>query len=201
MSTTLATANLNFGRTREAHRADVREMRETGAAIICTQEDLRDGKRRERITAGRRVQRLGRGSIQSTLDRLGQKIGWRRFVYLDCDLPGIDLTRVVDVHIAPRRMPVLQKVYAARLRRFLARSPYPWIVAGDWNHFLRNDPCGLRARFDVEWVGAGIDGYAIHPDLVQFVEDCWHVDRPKRNDGHPFVYLKLSARPTRKESR
>lgn len=201
MSTVLACANLNFGRSADAHHADVEEMRSEGAAIICTQEDNRVDGRRERITLGRSVQRDKRGSFPAFLDRRGFKIRFRRLVWADVDLPGIDMVRVFVWHAPPRRMGPLAAVAAAILRRHLARSPYPWIVAADWNHFLRNDPCGLGGRFGAEFYGDGIDGFAVHRDLVQFVDRSWHIDRPMRGDGHPFTFLKLSARPTRKEKK
>lgn len=202
MSTTLACANLNFGRTPTAHHDDVAEMRAAGADIICTQEDLRDGRRRERITLARNVQRDKRGSLPSFLDRRGFKIRFRRTPWVDVDLPGIDMVRVFVWHGPPRRMGPLAAVAAAILRRQLARSPYPWIVAADWNHFLRNDPCSLKARFGARFYGEGIDGFAVHPLLVPYVEGPPRiVHRPRRNDGHPFVYLTLTARITRKEKK
>lgn len=190
MSTVIAGANLNFGRSRAAQLEDIAEL-EANADIICTQEDV-TGKNRERIRVAKHVQRDHRGSILAGLSRFGYKIGWRHIRWVDVDLPGIDMVRVFAHHEAPRRMPLLQRANDWRLRRALRRSPHPWIVEADWNHFTDRDPCELHKRLHAHWFGHRIDGFAVHPELVEHVIDFRFVARPKRHDGHSFAYLTLA---------
>lgn len=194
MSTTLATANLNFGRSAGAHRRDVQTMREAGAVVIATQEDNR-GKHRERV--GVRMRTIRSGSVLASLSRHGYRIRLRRFAWADVDLRGLPMIRVVSVHMPPRRMPLLVPIYARRLRRLIRRTPHPVLAGGDWNRLLRNDPAGLVATFGGRWHGEGIDGWWVPPELVLDVSRVRCVDQRHRNDGHPFVYLTLTARRTR----
>lgn len=192
----IASHNLNFGRSADAHADDVDRLREC-AEVVCTQEDLR-GRHRERVSVRPRSWITDRGATLASLSTKGARIRLRRFAWVDLDPPGFPGFRVVSVHMPPRRYRgLLYGVYAFRLRRLLARTPQPWVVAGDWNWLLRNDPAGLRRAFGARWIGRAnqIDGFAVHPDLRKHATGYHEVARPGRNDGHPFCYLTLS--PTR----
>ena len=191
MPTTLVQANLNFDRSPERQRADVRRLKEQ-ADIVCTCEDVRPGGKRERVIVhGWRVRVEKSGARLAALSRRGQRIGWRRFAWKDIDIPEVGTVRVVSAHMPPLRMQgVLYAVYAARLRSLLRSSPYPWLVAADWNWLIGNDPAGLERHFGARFYGRRIDGWAVHPALIPNIARCW-IDDPKRRDKHVFTFLQL----------
>lgn len=211
----LAYGNLNFGRAAH-HGADVERMAVKGADVICLlelrrlivadgfetfQPDRRDGDvGGEGILVKNDRRILGRTKRQASLSLFGQAIGWRQIlgVTLDAaelDDPRFDRLAVLAVHMPPLRMRgPLYAAYAMRLRRRLSRlnaKGIPWIVFGDWNWLLRDDPAKLKATFGSRWCGQRIDGAAIHPKLVPHVTD-WSTFQPQgRGDNHPYVYVRL----------
>lgn len=203
--------NLNFGRAAD-HGNDVRRMAEKGADVICLvelrrvmiaedyetfQPDRRDGDvGSEAILVKRDLPVRARSKINASLSLFGERIGWRRILGVTIGATdGVPKFQVLVVHMPPLRMRgPLYAAYALRLRarlRRLNRKGVPWIVFGDWNWLLGNDPAGLRQLFKARWVGKRIDGAAIHPALVPFLRD-WHTWQPPgRRDNHPYVYVRL----------
>jgi endonuclease/exonuclease/phosphatase family metal-dependent hydrolase len=208
----LAYGNLGFYRP-DGHGDDVARMRAAGAKVVAVVE-----LRRRLGPGGMHVHQPDRPAGEpgseailvdksvpiesvrghlSALSTLGYPIGWRRTLTSTVDIPGVDLVAVLVVHMPPLRMRgALYTAYAYRLRRRLAklnRQGIPWVVAGDFNWLLKNDPAGLRKAFGARWVGERIDGWAVHPDLVPFIRGWSTWDPPHRNDHHPYVYIRLGA--------
>ena len=203
----LASTNVNHGRPINAVLADLETIAaDKGVRVICVQEVagpvLLDGWQAfqpaggpEAILVRSGVTVLGHGSILSTLDKLGQKIRWRRFVWVDVATEDGSV-RVVCGHMPPRRMGVLYPIFARRLRRLLSNSPRPWLVAGDWNRRRDEDPARLKADLGATWAGSRIDLWAIHPSLKDMVAGVSEVQDPNRHDDHPVVTIRLHTRPT-----
>jgi exonuclease III len=210
----LAYANLNFGRSAD-HNNDVRRMADKGADVICLVElrrlmfahkfesyqpgrvDGDVGGEAILVRRGRRI--LGKSKRQASVSLFGQSIGWRQIlgVTLDADELAAEFDRfaVLVVHMPPLRMRgPLYAAYALRLRLRLRRlnaKGIPWIVFGDWNWLLENDPARLRLNFGAKWLGKRIDGAAVHPKLAPHVRH-WTTWQPLgRHDDHPYVYVTL----------
>lgn len=189
----VATANLNYGRDPESHAADIQELDARLAKMWVVQWVLLTvetviGPAREAIWL-RHVHALRKGSLLGSVDRLGFRIRLRRIRWRLLQVPEIGRVKVIVVHMPPRRYRPLYAVYAMRLRRLLAKSGAPWVVGGDWNVQLEDDPAELRKTFGGDWFGPRIDGFHVHPALVDYVHTEHAIDRPKRNDNHPFVIL------------
>ena len=209
----LCYGNLNFGRAKD-HGNDVARMRAEGADVIALVEldrpmqppgfhahqpdrwDRSVGS--EGIYVDRRIPIESTGKQRAATNRLGRAIGWRSILTVVIEPPGMDLMAVVVVHMPPKRMwGPLYTAYAARLRatlRRLNRRGIPWVVAGDWNKYLRDDPADLGHTFRGRWYGERIDGWHVHPKLVDNVKG-WHTWQPPgRNDSHPYCYLNLGPK-------
>lgn len=213
----LAYANLNFARSAH-HGTDVRRMAEKGADVICLvelrrlivaegfetyQPDRKDGDvGSEAILVKNDRRIIGRSKRQASRSLFGQEIGWRQILGVTLDagelVAPFDRFAVLDVHMPPLRMRgPLFRAYAFRLRRRLRRlnrKGIPWIVFGDWNWLLANDPARLRDTFLARWHGTRIDGAAVHPKLAPYVQDSWTWQPPGRNDSHPYVYVDLGPK-------
>jgi hypothetical protein len=213
----IAYANLNFGRSAD-HGNDVRRMAERGADVMCLvelrrlmiaedfetfQPDRRDGDiGGEAILVNRGIEVHGRTKRQASPSLFGNAIGWRQILAITLDATELDAAfdriAILDIHMPPLRMRgVLYRTYAARLRarlRRLNRKGIPWVVFGDWNWLLDNDPARLHDKFLAQWVGKRIDGAAIHPKLKPYLRH-WTTFQPAgRKDNHPYVYVTLGKK-------
>lgn len=197
--TSLATLNLNYGRKRAPQQADVDRAR---ADIIATQEDVR-GIWRERVDVprprpdGLRVVRRGR--VRANRHPYGYEIRRRWFPWALVQIPDVGRVYVVSVHMPPARMAGLYPVFTDNLHRLLDRfeDEHPWVVGGDWNRPLRDDPAGLRTRYRASYYGnpLGIDGWVVHPTLNDQITGVDVRRLPHRRDGHPIVTIHLGGRP------
>ena len=198
----LAYANLNFGRAKD-HGNDLARMRAEGADVIALVELDRPMKPpgfhahqparwdksvgSEGIYVNQRIPIESTGKIRAALDRRGHAIGWRNILTMVIEPPGMDLMAVVVVHMPPKRMwGPLYTAYAVRLRatlRRLNRRGIPWVGAGDWNRYLRDDPADLGHTFRGRWYGERIDGWAVHPKLIDNVKGCLLYTSPSPRDS------------------
>jgi endonuclease/exonuclease/phosphatase family metal-dependent hydrolase len=211
----LVCANLNFAYSDIEHQKRIDEITGVrGAAVVCLQELVaRDTQPRWVTTqptqpsgdpAGQAV--LVRndlttsvtGSVRaSTMNVSG--IQARYFPWADIKLTFLpQRIRVVSLHMPPQRMPqYLKDDYGATLRAFLKTSPHPWVVGGDWNIQLSRDPFNMHGVFGARWYGKGIDGFAVHPALVDYVGGDGAKKyvvgsiRSPNPDGHVLVRLRL----------
>lgn len=147
------------------------------------------------------------GLVRCAQWKRGVQIRDRHFPWVDVEIPGVDLIRVVGVHM-PRRQfgdqRVLGPTYARRLRRrVLDPSPHPWLAIGDWNNPDAN-PFGLTREYRADLrpyprQGTRIDKALIHPELRPFVKQVRAVMRPwhAEHDQHPGIWLELGAPPQR----
>jgi hypothetical protein len=213
----LSYANLNFGRSAD-HNNDVRRMADEGADVISLIELRRPmfshkfetyqpsridgdvGGEAILVKRGRRI--VGRSKRQASLSLFGHAIGWRQILGVTLHAPELDapfdLIAVITVHMPPLRMRgPLYAAYALRLRHRLRRlnaKRIPWIVFGDWNWLIDNDPARLRLNFGAKWLGKRIDGAAVHPKLAPHVRNWTTWQPPGRNDSHPYVYVTLGPK-------
>lgn len=193
----IGTINLDYNRTELEQGRDLHKLSARDVHVICTQEDVR-GLHRERIQltlAGRRagIIVLDRGRHRANPTVMGYLIRRRWYAWALLAVPGLDThVYVVSVHFPPARMPYLYPLFARRLRRFLNNLDHPWIVGGDWNRRLGEDPARLRRRFGARWKGHRIDGFAVHPDLTTLVTT---VERPRIRSArlHPVVVINLKG--------
>lgn len=202
-----ATANLNFGRKPETHNADLKYIADQGATIILGQEldpaarlpkwDVVGADHDERVLVDWRLKIERSGERLSALSRFGERIGWRVFAWADVDVPGVDTIRFVSVHQPPRRMTrVLFNAYARRLRRLLRRADrrgIPWVAGGDWNAYIRDDPCDLHRLIKARWYGERIDGFAVSPSLQAHI-GTWSDESRLRPDGHQIQFLEITPK-------
>lgn len=210
--TIFAYANVNFGRPAAGQRADFHHMREAGAKVIGmvelrielalekwneNQPERRDGTDgSEGIFTHQSVKVRRMRHYTSALRRFGHRIGWRNTVITVVEVEGVGRVAYVLIHMPPLRMRgLLYRAYAFRLRQRLVRlnrEGIPWIVAGDWNWLLNQDPADLHEVLGAKWYGKRIDGFAVHPDLVKHVKRSWTWQNPNRHDNHPECYLEVA---------
>lgn len=198
-----ACANLNWSLPAPHQRGQLAIIREE-ADVIAACEMIVEGKAREwKVNRPSQEALLWRATVAvlrtgakvAAWHRRGVRIRRRRFVWADVEDPDLDrVVRVVVAHMPTRRggaHRILGPIYAARLRDLLGHSPHPWIVGGDWNQRLTDDPAKLHAKFGAVWYGQRIDGWAVHRKLADDVADMRPVLDPDRRDAHPVVYLTL----------
>lgn len=191
---TIASINLNFGRKPKTQRAEVKGLL-ANADVVAAQEVRFGGLWSEEVIAAPGVKVKRQGFRVATLNRLGQRIRFRRHRWKVVHVPGIGKVRVISVHMPPRRMQAsgLYEGYTASLHHVIRRAKARgemFVVVGDFNKTRKEDPARLRAEFGVSYYGALIDLFAVDPALVPHVKrvECG----PVRWDGHQIIQLSLA---------
>lgn len=221
MRVVFASTNLNFGRSREAHAADLLELvHAPGVYAVAVQEltqmlrrtlrirrSWRIVQKRRRAEAGGEAVMVHRalkvrhwGVRQASLRLFGQQIGRRVFPWAVVKVPGLARpVCFISVHIPPKRMQgsPLDDVYFRRLRQLILRAErlgLHFIVMGDWNMEARAVKARLHLDAPPMIYGSRIDLAVVDPRLAELAElKWWEEQDPARDDNHPVLYL--SVRP------
>lgn len=215
--TVLAMHNLDFGRSWRAHRKDIRaiskradavglvELRRPlwtalGKVLRVVQPNRPHGPGSEAIVVPRKGDAtvVRRGSVPAFKSKYGQQIGPRKIVWalLSTDAGLIVL---IVVHRPPKRMQGsgVDEASDMALRHVIdcaRRKGFEWVVVGDMNDHVRDDPARLHETYRAQWVGSRIDLAAVSPGLT--VVKWWEDLDPSRKDRHPALYVRIDRKVT-----